>query len=120
MLGEKHVSRIALCTAVFGVLGLLFFEQGIVVQNAKISSINDSMAGSPVKLNCLVESSFKKENTLFLRLYDGTGKIKAVLFSPKPEQAAVLQKGKFASVEGKVQLYEEELEVIIEKAEEWQ
>jgi len=119
MLGQQHISRIALCIAVAGVLGLLFFEQGIEVESAKIGGIDESKIGNAVKVNALVESAFKKENVLFLQLYDGTGKIKAVLFSPKEEQSTILQKGNFASIEGKVQSYENELEIIVEKAEKW-
>ena len=120
MLQQEKISRIALCVSVTGLALLFAFAEGFEPRTAKIREINESLLGWHVKLNAKVASSYQKDSTLFMQLYDGTGKIKAVLFKPSREQQALIGKNMFASFEGKVQFYRNELEIIVEGMEKWE
>jgi len=120
MLQQERISLIALCISVSGVLALLFFAQAFEAKEVKIKNIDESLIEWQVRVNAKVVSSSQKDNIAFLQLYDGTGRIKAVIFGPKEEQQKLIAKGSFASFEGKVKLYREELEIVVERVVEWQ
>ncbi len=119
MLGQERISAIALCVSIFGVALLLLFSEVIEARQVKIQEIDNSMLDWHVVLNARVESVWQKNDTIFMQLYDGTGKIKAVLFKPSREQQALIGKNMFASFEGKVQFYRNELEIVVERVEKW-
>ena len=52
---------------------------------------------------------------MMLELYDSK-KIKAVKFNPKETDFEVLKKGNFVEVEGKVQRYNGEIEIVVSGA----
>jgi aspartyl/asparaginyl-tRNA synthetase len=119
MLKQETISLIALASSVLGVIMLVFFAESFEAREVKVEEIDESLAGWPVKVNAKVESAYLKENTAFLQLYDGTGKIKAVIFRPSPEQQSLASKNSFACFKGKVQVYRNELEIIVEGVEPW-
>lgn len=119
MVGRVFIARAALCLAAAGVALLLFLDSGSAPDPVKISSIGGEMAGQQVALNARVLSSYQRGSTVFLELYDGSGKIRAVLFRPNPEKLALVGKNKFASFGGKVQVYGGSVELVVEAVEEW-
>lgn len=116
MVKRESLALASLLCSVSGILALAALASQVEARPAKISELDESWLGTPVKLNAKVVSASQGKGMLFLELYDGTGKIRAVSFSP--EEAGVT-KGGFATFEGKVQLYKGELELVIEKAEGW-
>jgi DNA/RNA endonuclease YhcR with UshA esterase domain len=119
MLRQETVSRISLLVSIAGVSLLFLFAEAVQPREVKIQEIDQSLLEWNVKLNAKVLSSYQHKNTVFMQLYDGTGKIKAVLFRPSEEIRPLIAKDSFASFEGKVQLYEEELELVVKRVMEW-
>lgn len=118
MVSRENLALMALLAAIAGTMLLFAFAQGIGARQAKISEIDEGMEGMLVKVNVRIENMSVRKGTAFMELYDGTGKINAVLFNAD-KIAALPGKGGFASIEGKVQKYNGSLELIVEKVEKW-
>jgi len=119
MVRQESLARIALCVSVLGITLLFLLAETVATKQVKIQDIGPETVGWRVRVNARVDSFSQKENIAFLELFDGTGKIKAVLFNPKREQLAFLGKNSFASFEGKIQLYKGELELVVQEVEQW-
>ncbi len=119
MLSKERFSAIALLAAMAGIALLFFLAESFEPRPVKIKDIGNADIGWPVRVNTKVESSYKTGNTLLMQVFDGTGKIKAVAFNVSNETQAALCKNCFASLEGKVQIYKGELEIVVESVEEW-
>ena len=120
MLRQENISRIAVLVSITGVSLLFLFAETLQPKEVKIQEIGQSLLEWNVKINAKVLSSHQRDSTAFLQLYDGTGKIKAVLFRPSEEEQPLIAKGSFASFEGRIQLYRDELELVVERVSEWQ
>ncbi|MFA4855824.1 MAG: OB-fold nucleic acid binding domain-containing protein [archaeon] len=118
MICRENLALLALLAAVAGTMLLFAFAQGIEARQAKISEIGEGMEGVLVKVNVRIESMSVRKGIAFMELYDGTGKINAVLFNAE-KTGTLPKKGGFAGIEGKVQKYNGSLEIIVEKVEEW-
>ena len=118
MLQQERISQIALLVSIAGVALLLLSAELLEARQVKIGEIDETMIGLEVRVEARVLSKYEKDNIVFMQLYDGTGKIKAVVFNASEEQRALIGKG-FASFEGKVQLYREELELVVEEVRQW-
>ncbi len=119
MLQQETISAIALCVSLTGIVMLFAFAESLEARQVQIGEIDEALLGWHVKINAKILSSYQLDSTVFLQLYDGTGKIKAVLFKPSKQQQELIGKNTFASFEGKVQLYKNELEIIVEQVKEW-
>jgi len=119
MVSGQGMNRVSLGAAVLGVVLLLFASEAIEPKKVKIAEISEAMEGTPITVDARVVSRGERNGTIFLRLYDGTAGIKAVLFRPDERQREIIGKG-FASFEGKVQVYREELEIVVERVGEWE
>ena len=118
MICRENLALLALLAAVAGTALLFAFAQGIGARQAKISEIGEEMEGTLVKVNARIEQLSVRKGIAFMELYDGTGKINAVLFNAE-KMGALPGKGGFASIEGKVQKYNGDLELVVEKVEKW-
>ena len=118
MISRENLALMALLAAVAGTALLFALGQGIEARQAKISEIGGEMEGMLVKVNVRIEKLSVRKGIAFMELYDGTGKINAVLFNAE-KIGALPGKGGFASIEGKVQKYNGNLELIVEKVKEW-
>jgi DNA/RNA endonuclease YhcR with UshA esterase domain len=119
MPSKERLSAIALLAAIAGIAILFLLAESFEPKPVKISEINNGLVGWPVRVNAKVESSHKTGNTLLMQVFDGGGRIKAVLFNASKEKQALLCKNCFAILEGKVQLYKGELEIVVESVEKW-
>ena len=119
MVSMQRLSAIALFAAMAGILMLFFLSQSFEPKPVKIREIGKTLVGWPVRVNAKIESSYRSGDTLLMQAFDGSGKIDAVMFNSSKEEKAMLCKGCFASLEGKVQLYKGELEIVVESVEEW-
>ena len=119
MPSKERLSAIALLAAITGIVLLFLLAESFEPRQAKIGEIGNADVGWPVKINAKIESSYKTGNTLLMQVFDGTGRIKAVAFNVSSETQAALCKNCFASLEGKVQLYKGELEIVVESVEQW-
>jgi len=119
MLSKERLSAIALLAATTGIALLFLLAESFEPKQVKIQDIGNADVGWPVRVNAKIESSYKTGNTLLMQVFDGTGRIKAVAFNVSDEKQAALCKSCFASLEGKIQLYKGELEIVVESVEEW-
>jgi len=118
MICRENLALLALLAAVAGTMLLFAFAHDTAARQAKISEIGEEMEGMLVKVNVRIEKLSVRKGIAFMELYDGTGKINAVLFNAE-KMGALPGKGGFAGIEGKVQKYNGSLELIVEKVEEW-
>lgn len=114
---QEKIALIALLASISGILLLLAIAQTIEPKEMKIQEITIKEEGLQVKINARVEEFNQRQGIAFMQLYDGTGKIKAIAF--KAEKFPELKKGMLADFEGKIQIYKEELELVVEKVNEW-
>ena len=119
MIRQETIARISLLAAITGMAGLFLADSLFEEKEVRIGDIDESLVEWKVKFNAQVLSSYQKGETIFLQLYDGTGKIKAVWFNTNQDQLKLVGKNSFASFSGKVKIYEEELELVVETVEEW-
>lgn len=119
MISREGVSRIALCVSVCGIALLLLLAESLDSRHVKIKDIGMETVGWRVRVNARIDSFSQRDGIAFMQLYDGTGKIKAVMFKPGREEQALLGKNGFATFEGKVQLYKGELELVVLGVEQW-
>lgn len=116
---DYWIARIALFTAVMGICTLLFLGSILGERQASVAEISDSAIGSRLELRGRVDNAFKQEGVLVFHINDGTGILKAVIFSPTAEQEKLAEKNSFVKATGKVQLYRNELEIVVEGLEKW-
>jgi DNA/RNA endonuclease YhcR with UshA esterase domain len=82
ILEDKKIFKLALFTAILGLVGMVFSANYVTPQNVQIKDINRGMLDNEVTVEGLVTSVDQSQNgeTYFLELMDGTGKIKVVIF----------------------------------------
>lgn len=114
---QEKIALIALLASIAGILFLFTMAQAIEPKEMKIEEISIKEEGMQVKVNARVEEFSQRQGIAFIQLYDGTGKIKAIAF--KAEKFPEIKKGILAGFEGKIQIYKGELELVIEKVNEW-
>jgi len=109
---ERTFLVVALIWALVGLFILILFASFAEPPKLNVSEL-EGQIGKIVELNAVnVTSISYKEDTVFLKLEDSTGKISAVYFdTPKFD----LIEGDIVSVRGKVQLYKGDLEIIIQE-----
>ena len=118
---DDKLLRIALITALIGIIGLLIFTPTIEVKKVKIEDINRGMIDEEVSIDCVItdiaQSSTK--SSYFLTINDGTGQMHLIIFE---KQAAEIESGNFdidgfenrkVEVTGKITEYNSELELIL-------
>ena len=114
---QEKIALAALLASIAGILLLFAMAEAIEPKEMKIGEIGFEDKGLYAKVNARIESFSQKNGIAFMQLYDGTGKIKAVAF--EANKVTGLRKGTLASIEGKIQIYENELELVVEKVKEW-
>ena len=118
---DDKLLRIALITALIGMIGLLIFTPTIEVKKVKIEDINRGMIDEEVSIDCVItdiaQSSTK--SSYFLTINDGTGQMPVIIFE---KQAAEIESVNFdidgfenrkVEVTGKITEYNSELELIL-------
>lgn len=124
MMEDKKIFKLALFTAIFGLVGMIFSSSYITPQNVQIKEINRGMLDKEVSIEGLVMdvSQSQKGGTYFLELMDGTGKIKLVIFE---SAASEIEKTNInienfnkrrIRVVGKVAEYQGSMELILKDA----
>jgi uncharacterized protein YdeI (BOF family) len=116
MLKEETVSKIALSLAVIGIILVFGMEQYFSPLEKKTGDIDSFTIGKNVTVRGIISYSTKKQNTLFFEINDGN-KIDCVLFDK--QYWNLIQPGEFVIVEGKVEKYEEKIEIIVKRVVLW-
>lgn len=118
---DEKLLRIALITALIGLIGLIIFTPTIEVKKVKLSEITRAMIDEEVSVECVVTdiSTSSGKNSYFLTLSDGESQMSLVIFE---SQAAEIQtnsldieefKNKKVNVIGKVTEYKSDLELVL-------
>lgn len=118
---DDKLLRIALITALIGIIGLLIFTPSIEVKKVKIEDIDRGMIDEEVSIDCVITEIAQtgSKSSYFLTINDGTGQMQLVVFE---KQAAEIQsngfdidgfKDKRVEVTGKITEYKSELELIL-------
>ncbi len=114
---QERIALVALLASIIGIALLFAASEAIEPKEMKIREIRPEYEGLQAKINAKIESFSQRQGIAFMQLYDGTGKIKAIAF--EAEKFPELEKGMLASLEGKIQIYKGELELVVEKVKEW-
>ncbi len=121
---DKKIFKLALFTALFGLVGMMFSASYLTPQNVQVKDINRGMLDKEVTVEGLVVGvdQSHKGGTYFLELMDGTGKIKVVIFE---SEASEIQKTNISiqnfnkrriNVVGRVTEYQGSLELVLKDA----
>lgn len=79
---DEKIFKIALFTALIGIIGMIIFAGSVESKEVKIKEISKSMIGEKIAINGVVESIKQTSSgkSYFLSVNDGTGKINTVIF----------------------------------------
>lgn len=102
--------KIALCLSLIGMFLLIMIVQFSEPQQTKVILVGDNI-GKQVLISGEVTRATQKEDASFLTITDKTASIKVVAFGPVEK----LEKGTFVEVVGRVEIYEDELEIVAEQ-----
>ncbi|MBI5459315.1 exodeoxyribonuclease VII large subunit [Methanobacterium sp.] len=121
---DKKIFKLALFTAILGLVGMMFSANYITPQKVLIKDMNRGMLDKEVSVEGMVTgvTQSQKGGTYFLELMDGSGKIKVVVFE---SAASEIQKSSInienfknrrIKIVGRVTEYQGSLEVVLKDA----
>ena len=117
MISDKSLFRLSLCAAAAGLFALVAVAILIEPKHVAIAEITESDAGGLVVVRGEISSYSSKDENVFITLNDSAA-IRIVLFSReagKQPWVYDLKKRDAISVQGRVQVYRGELEIVAEK-----
>lgn len=118
---DDKLLKIALITALIGLIGLILFTPSIEVKKVKIEDITRAMIDEEVSIDCVVSDvqSSKSGSSYFLTINDGTGQMPLIIFESQIAQMQTNSldiedfKDKKVNVVGKITEYNNELEIVL-------
>ena len=119
---DDKLLRIALITALIGMVGLIIFTPSIEVKEVEIKDINRGMIDEEVKISCVVTDIAKSSSgsSYFLTVNDGTGQMQVIIFESEVSKIQLdieSFKDKKVEITGKITEYNSDLELILSSAE---
>ncbi len=112
MISDKKLMRLSLLIALVGIL-MIFLAGQLAVQSIPISRIKAGDTGKQVLLSGTVSEYRNSNGNIFFELSDGTGSITVVMFERTARNKVLeFQDGQNVTVQGQVNLYKNELEII--------
>ena len=119
---DDKLLRIALITALIGMVGLIIFTPSIEVKEVEIKDINRGMIDEEVKISCVVTDIAKSSSgsSYFLTVNDGTGQMQVIIFESEVSEIQLdieSFKDKKVEITGKITEYNSDLELILSSAE---
>jgi DNA/RNA endonuclease YhcR with UshA esterase domain len=121
---DEKIFKIALITAIIGIMGMIIFGGSIEPKEVSIKEINKGMIGEKIAIKGVIESikPSSKGNSYFILLNDGTGKINIIIFEnmllelQKSEIDINSYKGKKARIFGSVTEYNSAMELTLDNS----
>lgn len=110
---EKEVYRLSVFFAVLGLSLVFASDHFFEPEQFEISEIDESMVGEVVQIKGEVVSYFQSGSNSFIDLKDSSGEIDLVEFDNDFD----ISEGDKVTAEGRVDLYEGDLQVIAERIE---
>ena len=79
---DRYMFKIALATAIIGIVGMMIFAGQITPKHPNINEINPGMLDEEITIEGVVDNikESPKSQTYFLEVTDNTGKINVVIF----------------------------------------
>lgn len=117
MISDKKLIYISLIISVVGFLSMVAITVGIEPKYVPVSHVTSEMTGQEIITQGTIDSYFTNEGNVFIELKNRTS-IKVVMFSREANNQPWiydLRKGDSIAVEGKVQIYKNELEIVADK-----
>ncbi len=113
-LNDLLIRRLCLLLSIAGLSSVFFLsaiQEPLII---KLSEINDSQLSDNISTKGFVSWSRISKGILFFEIRD-IEEMKCVIFTPTTEQLTLVKKGAFVQVSGRLELYEGELEIIVEE-----
>ena len=105
---EKTFLKIAILTSVIGILLLLFIVENSKIEISNISDITKSSIDSQVRIQGFISSIRSTSSSTILTVNDVTSSIKVIIFAKNLD----LSKNDYVEITGKIQEYENNLEIL--------
>jgi len=112
---EGFFKKLCIACSIIGFISLVFLSNYSVPSKKSLNELNDKSAGLFVEVEGIVEKPSESKKTLFFMLSNDNESLRAVLFNPKKEERALVFEGNKLSVQGKIQEFKGNLEIIVEK-----
>ncbi|MFP4116112.1 MAG: exodeoxyribonuclease VII large subunit [Candidatus Aenigmatarchaeota archaeon] len=114
---DEKLRRLCILVSVIGIVSLFVFVRISEPKKVEIGSLGEDDVGRRIKVEGTMENPYLHDDGhLFFHVKDGTGEINVVLFNDDLESMdldpTVLKNTRRLEVEGDVELYEGELQVI--------
>ncbi len=103
--------KICIISAILGIILLVIIADKVSIPSSAIGSLTKQDLNKAVTIKGTVKSITNKETIAIFNIEDKTGSIKAVAFKPNN---LTIKKGSFIELEGKLNLYEDNLEIYAE------
>lgn len=114
MISDSQLMKLCLIISVAGIIALYVLAQFAEPVEMKISGIDSSLAGRNILVTGKVSSYFESSGNVFITI-ENNGTVKAVMFAndaDKNPSVYDLKINDSISVEGKLEIYKGELEII--------
>lgn len=112
---DKKIMKFCAILVVIGIIGLFVITTFSTPTSLAISSIDENSVGQIVSISGIVTSYYTSNGHVFMDVDDTTGSIKVVMFEDDAENnpwTYDVRKDDEIIINGKIQLYEGELEII--------
>ncbi|MFH1455867.1 MAG: OB-fold nucleic acid binding domain-containing protein [archaeon] len=109
-MNDKTLLKLAIICSIIGIFGLFVLSETTGAKIINISEINLSFIDKTIQVKGVITEVKLSQELTILEVEDETGKIKALAF-----EHLQVSKGSKVNIEGTIQEYENEIEIIIEK-----
>jgi len=108
------VRRVSLAVSVIGLLAVIALAEFSAPVDAAPWEIDDSMLGKDVRTSGIVKWTHMVKGVLIFEIGEGSG-ISAVVLSPDERELALIVKGGRVEIGGRVEDYEGNIEIVVNK-----
>lgn len=103
------LTKLCILSTLIGITLLIIISDKLDIPTSTISSLSKEDINKQIKVKGIANSIVNKKSIIILNLKDASSSIKVVLFNPKESK---IKKNSVLEVNGKISLYEDELEII--------
>lgn len=115
MITDQSLMKIALIMVIVGIILLFLITIFIGTKEMTIGNVDERAIGQIIEIKGTVNSYFTKDGHVFMNINDGD-EIQVVIFEKDAKVIPIayeIKNGDNLSLEGKVQLYKDELELVV-------
>lgn len=115
-MNEKNIKMLCLSLVIIGIIIILIANKVATFKEIEVGGVNEKMVGEYVKICGIIEKKFTNEKGAFLNINNKTS-IDAVFFQDyvKAFDVGSFKEGDKICVEGRVEIYDNNLEIIGKK-----